>query len=113
MHSIPKDPVSWQYPPLTPYREGRLRVSDRHELYFEESGNPKGRPVVFLHGGPGGGTSPDHRRFFDPRHYRIVLFDQRGCGQSTPNAELRENTTWDLIGDMEKIRLHLDIDKWH
>jgi len=78
----------------------------------EESGNPNGKPVVFLHGGPGGGTSPKHRRFFDPRKYRIILFDQRGCGQSLPYAEVRENTTWDLVADLERIREHLGVTRW-
>lgn len=100
------------YPEIEPYNKGFLKVSDIHNLYFEECGNPQGKPVVFLHGGPGGGVAPDHRRFFDPKVYRIVLFDQRGSGQSTPCAELRENTTWDLISDTEKIRTHLNIDKW-
>jgi len=102
---------SW-FPPIEPYRTGRLRVSDVHDLHFEEVGNPKGVPVLFVHGGPGGGVSPDHRRYFDPRHYRIILFDQRGCGKSTPHAELRENTTWDLVADMEKLRQHLEVEKW-
>lgn len=100
------------YPPLEPNRTGLLRVSDLHTLYWEESGNPRGIPVVFLHGGPGGGTDPTHRRFFDPRRYRIVLFDQRGCGRSTPHAELRENTTWDLVADIERLREFLGIDRW-
>jgi len=100
------------YPPIEPFRTGRLRVSDLHEIYFEESGNPQGKPVVFVHGGPGGGTDPRQRRFFDPRAYRIVLFDQRGCGRSTPHAELRANTTWDLVADMEKLRAHLGIERW-
>lgn len=100
------------YPPIEPFRTGRLRVSDVHELYWEESGNPQGKPVVFLHGGPGGGTEPRMRRFFDPAVYRIVLFDQRGCGRSTPHADLRENTTWDLVADVERVREHLGIDKW-
>lgn len=100
------------YPEIEPYKRSRMKVSDLHELYYEEVGNPQGRPVVFLHGGPGGGIHSDHRRFFDPQHYRIILFDQRGSGQSTPLAELRENTTWDLVGDLEKIRTHLGIDKW-
>ncbi len=100
------------YPDIDPYRTGRLTVSDTHELYFEESGNPKGKPVVFLHGGPGGGTNPGQRRFFDPAAYRIVLFDQRGCGQSTPHASLEDNTTWHLVEDMEKLRVHLSIETW-
>ena len=100
------------YPPIEPYRTGRLRVSDVHELYFEESGNPQGKPVVFVHGGPGGGTDAKQRRFFDPEHYRIVLFDQRGSGQSTPHASLEDNTTWHLVADMEQLREHLGIAKW-
>jgi proline iminopeptidase len=100
------------YPPLEPYRTGRLRVSDLHELYFEESGDPNGKPVVFLHGGPGSGTDGKQRRFFDPTRYRIVLFDQRGCGRSTPFASLEQNTTWDLVADMEKLREHLGIARW-
>ncbi|WP_413585466.1 prolyl aminopeptidase [Bdellovibrio sp. HCB274] len=100
------------YPAIEPYNKGFLKVSEIHNLYYEEVGNPAGKPIVFLHGGPGGGVSPDHRRFFDPKTYRIILFDQRGSGQSTPCAELRENTTWDLVSDTEKIREHLKIDKW-
>ncbi len=100
------------YPPLEPYRTGRLPVSGGHDLYFEESGNPKGKPVVFLHGGPGGGSEPKQRRFFDPTAYRIVLFDQRGCGKSTPFASLEHNTTWDLVADIEALRTHLGIEKW-
>ena len=107
-----KDPVSWLYPAIEPYKVHRLKVSDLHELQVEESGNPEGKPVLFLHGGPGGGTSPKHRRYFDPAKYRIILFDQRGCGLSTPYAEVRENTTWDLVADMERIRERLDIDRW-
>jgi proline iminopeptidase len=101
------------YPNIEPHKTGRLRVSELHEIYFEESGNPNGDPVVFVHGGPGGGSSPKNRRYFDPSHYRIILFDQRGCGQSKPHAELRENTTWDLVADMEQLRTHLKIEKWH
>lgn len=100
------------YPPIEPYRTQRLQVSALHELYVEECGNPDGIPALFVHGGPGGGCEPWHRQFFDPRKYRIVLFDQRGCGRSTPHAELRENTTWDLVADMEKIRALLGIEKW-
>jgi len=98
---------------IEPFNSGRLRVSDIHEIYWEESGNPMGKPIVFLHGGPGGGTEPKHRRFFDPRFYRIVLFDQRGCGRSTPHASLEENTTWHLVDDIERLRKHLKIDRWH
>jgi proline iminopeptidase len=100
------------YPEIEPYRTGRLRVSDLHEIAFEECGNPKGKPAVFLHGGPGGGIEPKYRRFFDPAAYRIVLFDQRGCGQSTPYAELRDNTTWHLVSDMEALRASLGIERW-
>ncbi len=100
------------YPAIRPYRTGYLRVSPLHELYFEESGNPKGKPVVFLHGGPGGGTDPRMRRFFDPKRYRIVLYDQRGCGKSRPNASLVDNTTWHLVEDIERLREHLGLEKW-
>ena len=100
------------YPPVKPYRTGRLRVSERHEIYFEESGNPQGKPALFLHGGPGGGTDPKMRRFFDPQRYRIVLFDQRGCGRSRPHAELTDNTTWHLVEDIERLREHLGIPRW-
>jgi proline iminopeptidase len=100
------------YPAIKPRVTGFLKVSDLHQVYWEESGNPKGKPVVFLHGGPGGGTDPKMRRFFDPRRYRIVLFDQRGCGKSLPHASLFENTTWDLVADMEKLRTHLSIERW-
>jgi proline iminopeptidase len=95
-----------------PYREGRLAVSKLHTLHFEECGNPRGKPLIFLHGGPGGGVDPIYRRYFDPQKWRVVLFDQRGCGKSRPFAELRENTTWDLVGDIEKLRAHLGIDRW-
>lgn len=100
------------YPEIEPYRTGRLAVSSVHEIYFEESGNPKGKPVVFLHGGPGGGTEPKHRRYFDPASYRVVLFDQRGCGRSTPFASLEDNTTPHLIEDIDRLRDHLEIDRW-
>jgi proline iminopeptidase len=100
------------YPHLPPYRSGFLSVSDLHEIYFEESGNPQGTPAVFLHGGPGGGTEAKMRRFFDPRRYRIVLFDQRGCGKSRPHASLVDNTTWDLVADIERLRVHLNIERW-
>src|SRR5271166_4713482 len=100
------------YPPIEPFRTGRLRVSPLHELYFEESGNPEGKPVLFLHGGPGFGTEPGHRRFFDPGAYRIVLFDQRGCGKSTPHASLVDNTTWHLVADIESLRIELGIERW-
>ncbi len=100
------------FPEIEPYNSGYLKVSNLHTLYFEECGNPLGKPIIFLHGGPGGGISPDHRRFYDPKFYRIILFDQRGCGKSTPFAELKENTTWDLVNDMETIREHLKINQW-
>ena len=100
------------YPPIEPYRTGMLPVTDGHTLYFEESGNPNGKPVIFVHGGPGGGTEAKQRRFFDPAVYRIVLFDQRGCGKSTPFASLEANTTWHLVADMERLREHLKIEKW-
>ncbi|MGZ3768174.1 MAG: prolyl aminopeptidase [Bdellovibrio sp.] len=100
------------FPAIEPFNRGILKVSELHTLYWEECGNPQGQPVVFLHGGPGGGIVPDYRRFFDPKTYRIILFDQRGSGQSTPCAELRENTTWDLVNDIEAIRKMLKIEKW-
>lgn len=100
------------YPELQPFNRGRLQVSALHEIYFEECGNPAGKPAVVLHGGPGGGISPFLRQMHDPKAYRIVLFDQRGCGQSTPHAELAENTTWDLVEDIERLRRHLAIDRW-
>jgi proline iminopeptidase len=100
------------YPPIKPYNKGFLRVSPLHELYYEESGNPNGKPVVFLHGGPGGGTDAKMRQFFNPKKYRIVLFDQRGSGKSKPAASLEDNTTWHLVADIETIREHLGIEKW-
>lgn len=100
------------YPEIEPFRTGRLPVSDLHTLYYEEVGNPQGLPAVFLHGGPGVGIMPKYRQFFDPAAYHLVLFDQRGAGKSTPHAELRENTTWDLVEDIEKLRRHLGIEKW-
>ena len=100
------------YPDIEPYQTHRLAVDPRHTLHIEECGNPAGLPVVFLHGGPGAGVSPYHRRFFDPARYRIVLFDQRGAGQSTPHAELVDNTTWHLVADIETIRERLGIERW-
>jgi proline iminopeptidase len=100
------------YPEIEPYRTGRLKVSNLHEIYFEECGNPRGKPVLMVHGGPGAGSTPTMRRLHDPNVYRIILFDQRGCGRSTPHAELRENTTWDLVEDMERLRQLLGIEKW-
>ena len=106
------DPNSPLFPEIEPYHTGSLKVSDLHTLYYEEVGSPQGQPVVFLHGGPGGGISPLARRFFDPAFYRIILFDQRGSGLSTPQAELRENTTWDPVADIERLREHLGIARW-
>lgn len=100
------------YPEIEANYTDFLKVSDLHTIYYEESGNPNGKPVVFLHGGPGGGTMPAYRQYFDPKKWRIILFDQRGCGKSTPFAELTDNTTWDLVNDIEKLRTHLKIDKW-
>jgi proline iminopeptidase len=100
------------YPPIEPFDQGWLPVSEVHTLYFEQSGNPRGKPVVFLHGGPGGGTDPKMRRFFDPKRYRIILFDQRGCGRSTPHACLVDNTTWHLVDDIEALRKHLGLERW-
>ncbi len=100
------------YDPIEPYQQGMLKVSEIHDIYYEQCGNPDGQPVVFLHGGPGGGIIADYRRFFDPEAYRIVLFDQRGAGKSTPHASLEENTTWHLASDIERLRQHLGIEKW-
>lgn len=100
------------YPPIEPYDTGMFPVSPVHTLYYEQSGNPAGTPVVFLHGGPGGGTKADYRQYFDPDAYRIVLFDQRGSGQSTPHANLEDNTTWHLVDDIERLREHLGIESW-
>ena len=101
-----------KYPPIAPYRTGFLEVGSGHNIYWEESGNPKGLPVIYLHGGPGSGTDPSHRSYFDPKVYRIVLFDQRGCGKSKPHASLVDNTTWHLVADIEMLREHLGIDRW-
>ncbi|NNF07819.1 MAG: prolyl aminopeptidase, partial [Candidatus Eisenbacteria bacterium] len=100
------------YPEIQPYDHGHLDVGDGHSIFYEVSGNPNGKPVVFIHGGPGGGSIPDYRRYFDPEAYRIVLFDQRGCGKSTPYASLENNTTWHLVADIEKLREHLKIATW-
>jgi proline iminopeptidase len=100
------------YPALEPYRSGWLRVSPIHEIYWEESGNPQGKPAVFLHGGPGAGSSAMNRQFFDPQRYRIVVFDQRGCGRSRPHASLVDNTTWHLVEDIERLREFLGIERW-
>src|SRR5262245_16458633 len=105
------------YPEIEPYRTGMLEVGDGHAVYWEECGAPDGKPVVFLHGGPGGGCSAAHRRLFDPSRYRIVLFDQRGCVRSTPHvsepdADMSANTTWHLVADIERLREHLGVDRW-
>jgi proline iminopeptidase len=100
------------YPPIKPYRQGRLDVGDGHEVYWELCGNPDGRPAVFLHGGPGAGCSPDHRRLFDPARYRVLLFDQRGCGRSTPHASTEANTTWHLVADIERLRALVGVERW-
>lgn len=101
-----------QYPPIEPYDSGYLDVGDGHSLYYEQSGNPDGKPAVFVHGGPGGGGDVNARRFFDPAGYRIVVFDQRGSGRSRPHASLEANTTWHLVADLERLRAHLAIDRW-
>ena len=111
MKSVPADAIDL-FPPIEPYQTGQLGVGGQHVVYWEVSGNPDGIPVVFLHGGPGAGASPAHRRFFDPSAYRVVIFDQRGAGRSTPLGELKDNTTAQLIEDMERLRGHLDIDHW-
>jgi proline iminopeptidase len=100
------------YPALEAFKSEMLKVSDLHTIYVEQAGNPQGRPAIALHGGPGGGLSPEMRRFFDPGRYHIVLMDQRGCGRSTPHAETRQNTTWDLVADMERLRERCGVDKW-
>jgi proline iminopeptidase len=100
------------YPSIDPFDTGMLAVSNDHEIYYEQCGNPEGKPAVYLHGGPGSGSSPGQRRVFDPDRYRIILFDQRGCGRSRPYASLDNNTTWDLVADMERLRQHLDIERW-
>ncbi|WP_062017305.1 prolyl aminopeptidase, partial [Aureimonas sp. AU4] len=99
-------------PPIQPFRTERLAVGEGHELYVECCGNPAGQPILFLHGGPGSGCSPNHRRLFDPAHYRVILFDQRGCGRSSPLGSLHSNTTHDLVGDIERLRLHFRIERW-
>lgn len=101
------------YPAIEPYESGMLHLDGLHSMHWEQCGNPEGVPMLFLHGGPGAGTSSTHRRYFDPRHYRIILFDQRGAGRSTPFGELKDNTTQHLIADMEHLRAHLGVDKWY
>ena len=100
------------YPPIEPYASGLLDVGDGHRVYYERVGTPGAKPAVFLHGGPGGGISPDHRRLFDPTRYDVMLFDQRGCGQSTPHANLEANTTWHLVADIERLRALAGAEKW-
>jgi proline iminopeptidase len=100
------------YPPIEPWDSGWMDADPPHRIWYEQCGNPRGQPAVFLHGGPGGGLSPAMRRFFDPKHWRVVLFDQRGCGRSTPTAELEGNTTWDLVADIERLRIRLGIERW-
>ena len=100
------------YPPIEPFNSGFLQVSPLHTIYYEEVGNPAGKKVIFFHGGPGGGLDPSYRSYFDPALWHVTLFDQRGCGKSTPASELRENTTWDLVEDAERLRMHLGIDRW-
>lgn len=100
------------FPELEPYRAGWLKVSKTHDIYFEECGSRHGKPVLMVHGGPGGGSNPTMRRYHDPDKYRIILFDQRGCGKSTPHASLEDNTTWALVEDMERLREHLGIESW-
>ncbi|NDF15653.1 prolyl aminopeptidase [bacterium] len=107
-----RDPQSWLYPEIEPYRTGMLPVTDGHNLYFEECGSPAGKPAIFIHGGPGGGTQPVDRRYFDPQKYRIILFHQRGAGKSEPAASLHENTTWKLVEDIEALRKHLGVGSW-
>jgi len=107
---MPRDAI---FPPVEPFQTGMLQADSVHELYWEQCGNPEGVPVVFLHGGPGAGASPVHRRFFDPDHYRVVIFDQRGAGRSRPLGEIASNTTKLLIEDIETLRRQLDIDRWH
>ncbi|HEX7969691.1 MAG TPA: prolyl aminopeptidase [Stellaceae bacterium] len=100
------------FPPIEPYATGMLKLDGVHTMYWEQSGNPRGVPVAFLHGGPGAGATPTHRRFFDPQHYRIVVFDQRGAGRSTPLGALADNATRHLVADMELLRCHLGIERW-
>ncbi|MGF1641246.1 MAG: prolyl aminopeptidase [Rhodospirillales bacterium] len=100
------------FPEIESYEQGMLAVDRRHTLYWEQSGNPEGAPVVFLHGGPGAGAAAAHRRFFDPRHYRIIIFDQRGCGRSRPQADIVDNTTDHLLADMERLRCRLGVERW-
>ncbi|WP_299608451.1 prolyl aminopeptidase [uncultured Tateyamaria sp.] len=111
-HSDQKRAVQYLYPPTDPFDQRMLEVGQGHRIYVEQCGNPDGVPVVVLHGGPGGGCSPAMRRYFDPEHYRVILFDQRGCGRSRPHASVMNNTTWHLVDDIELIRKSLEIDAW-
>ena len=108
----PADAQQSLYPPIEPFDSGRLVVDGGHEIYYEQCGNPAGRPVLVVHGGPGGGCGPLMRRYHDAAVYRIILFDQRGCGRSTPHASIENNTTWDLVADIERLRRHLEIETW-
>ncbi|HLF38660.1 MAG TPA: prolyl aminopeptidase [Burkholderiales bacterium] len=112
MADIPYPPRTELFPEIEPYSAGILKLDGVHAMYWEQSGNPEGAPVLFLHGGPGAGASAAHRRFFDPVHFRIVIFDQRGAGRSTPLGELRDNTTLHLVADIERLRDHLGIERW-
>jgi len=109
---MPSNSLYTLYPEISPYHATWIDRPHGHKVYVELSGNPHGKPIIFLHGGPGGGTNPKQRQFFDPKHYQIILFDQRGCGQSKPLGEVNGNSTADLISDMEAIREHLDIKHW-
>jgi len=109
---MPTDSLYTLYPEISPYHATWINRPHGHKIYVELSGNPHGKPIIFLHGGPGGGTNPKQRQFFDPKHYQIILFDQRGCGQSKPSGETKGNTTQDLLSDMEAIRQHFDIERW-
>lgn len=111
-HSDQKRAVQYLYPPIDPFDQRTLDVGDGHKIYVEQCGNPNGQPVIVMHGGPGGGCSPSMRRYFDPEYYRVILFDQRGCGRSRPHASIKSNTTWHLVSDIERIRDELKIDAW-
>jgi proline iminopeptidase len=110
--TAPAAPLATLYPPIEPFESGLLDVGDGHQIYWERCGNPAGKPAVFLHGGPGAGCSPQHRRLFNPDAYCVLLFDQRGCGRSQPHAGLEANTTWHLVADIEALRLRFGIDRW-
>ena len=112
MTSLSTTPPAALYPPIEPFRTGVLETGDGHSIYWELCGNPDGKPAVFLHGGPGAGCSPEHRRLFDPERYCVLLFDQRGCGRSRPHASLEHNTTWDLVADIERLRSLAGFDRW-